>query len=170
MGLIDFLLRRQPDPTKDWPEGPGTLPAVRLKPFALGSLRLDDRVESARFLGRPERCRRFKRVGSYQLNYNSLGLMLSFEDRRLWEVAFAIGDTWLATEGMSRCRPRFEDGGELTDRSTIEEVKGRFGAPWEEEFDEEDNETTLRYAARKESMTFEFDGATGLTSWVVVWD
>jgi hypothetical protein len=170
MGLLDFLLRRQPDPTKDWPDGTGSLPTVRLHPFAIGALRLDAPVDSARFLGQPERVKRYKVASCYRLIYEKLGMTLEFQGHQLTEVAFAIGDTWLATEGMGRCKLRFEDGSELTDRSTIDDVKRRFGAPKEELFDEVESETELRYAEGKESMTFEFDREKKLTSWVVVWD
>jgi hypothetical protein len=169
VGLIDFLLRRQPDPTKDWPEGPGTLPPVRLKPFALGALRLDDHVESARFLGRPEECRRFKLVGSYQLIYNSLGLTLSFEDHRLWEVVFAINDPW-AEKGMAPCRLRLESGGVLSGETTLDEVKQHLGAPQEEEFDQEDGETIVRYSAGKQSTEIEFNEQKRLMCWSATWD
>jgi hypothetical protein len=169
VGLIDFLLRRQPDPTKDWPTGADSLPTVRLSPFGLGSLRMDDPVESARFLGRPEQCRRFKLVGSYQLNYFGLGMALSFEDHRLWEIVFAINDPW-AEKGMSLCRLRLENGAVLSGETTLDEVKQRLGAPQEEEFDEEDGETILRYSAGKQSMEIEFNEQKRLMCWSIVWD
>jgi hypothetical protein len=170
VGLIDFLLRRQPDPTKDWPEGPGTLPPVRLKPFALGSLRLDDHVESARFLGRPDRVRRWKLAGSYQLAYEKQGLTLEFEAHRLCEVGFAINASWLVAERLGPCKVRLEGGGVLSGETTLAEVKKRFGPPVEEDVDEDDGEILLRYKSGQQSMEVEFEDGRRLSYWSVVWD
>jgi hypothetical protein len=169
VGLLDFLFRRQPDPTQYWPAGTGSLPTIQLQPFALGSLRLDDAVESARFLGRPDQCRRFNLAGSYQLNYFGLGMALSFEEHRLWQVVFAINDPW-AEKGMAPCRLRLENGGAFSGETTLDEVKQRLGAPQKEEFDAEDGETIVRYSTAKQSMEIEFNEQKRLMCLSVVWD
>jgi hypothetical protein len=169
MGLLDRLLGRQPDPTLDWPESVGDLPTVSVKPFKLGSLRLGDSVDVARFLGRPDKVRRSKVAGAYALLYVRWGLELEFEDHRLADALFLIGDTWLAEEGTPRCEPRLDDGLRLTAVTTADRVVQRFGEATRRDEDD-DGEVTLSYENGEEFMDFEFDEAGRLASWCIFVD
>jgi hypothetical protein len=156
VGFIDWMLRRQPDPTRNWPENAGELPVVRTEPFSLGGVRLGDVVEAARPLGRPEKVRRSKLAGAFGLIYVRWGVELEFEENRLVDVLFVIGETWLSTIKGSPCRPRLADGTQLSPETTVEQVVARFGEP-NERGTNQHNETVLDYEGDGVIMSFEFD-------------
>jgi hypothetical protein len=164
VSILDWILRRQPDPTRDWPPNAGELPVVRTEPFSLGGLRLGDNVEAARPLGRPERTRRAKIAMA--LVYERWGLQLEFEENRLVEAIFVIGETWQSDIKGSPCRPRLADGLQLSPDTRIDRVIERFGEPARRRTDG-DGETTLSYVRDGVYMGFEFDEMGRLESWNV---
>ena len=170
MSLLDWFLRRQPDPTVGWTASDGQLPRVRFEPFAIGKVRLGDDVEALRFLGRPDVCRRQKTPGFVQLDYTSHGYRFLFEDHKLAEVLFRIGcDTLSSADGGApTCEVRLEDGGRLNDQTTMSELAQRFGRPKSEDRDED--ETTWRYVQPGLFMDFEFNSAGKLAAWEISLD
>jgi hypothetical protein len=164
MGLLDLLLRRQPDPTANWPPCTGDLPAVAVEPFALGPLRFGEHVELARPFGRPEKVRRSKQGGVYWLYYRRWGVELEFEDHKFAEIVFLIGDEcWAGDKGAPRCQPQLDNGLQLTPATTIDDILTRFGPPRERD-DDEDGETVLFYQTGQTHLDFEFN--TGrLAAW-----
>jgi hypothetical protein len=164
VSILDWILGRQPDPTRDWPPNAGELPVVRLDPFSLGGLRLGDGVEAARPLGRPEQVYRSKRAGIFTLIYVRWGVEFTFAEHRLSDVTFVIGETWLSDIKGSPCRPRLADGAQLSPETTVEQVIARFGDP-KERSTNQDGETVLDYERDRVIMSFEFDEGR-----LVAWD
>ncbi len=170
MGFLDFLLRRQPDPTRHWPQERDPLPTVRVAPFELGKLRLGDGIESARFLGRPDKCHRGKLPGCFGLDFTEKGLRLQFEEDRLTEVVFRTGyDTFEgAAEGQPTCVVRLEDGSRLSQSTSVADVERYFGPPTKIEADED--ETRVHYQQGNFCMDFEFNSTGELGSWTAYLD
>ena len=167
---LDFLWYRPADHTRGWSTSDQPLPTIRLKPFGLGGLQFGDPVTNAEFLGRPEKCRRFRAAGNWQLLYARHGLLLEFEAGRFVEAIFHIGPGTYAEpmEGAALCRPRIEGGGELTAATTVDEFVRILGKPQRREVDEDDGEVVLYYENAAACMEAEFNPQGTLGVWTVM--
>lgn len=167
---LDFLWYRPADPTRDWSISDQPLPVIRLNPFSLGGLRFGDPVANAEFLGRPEKCRRFRFASNVQLLYARHGLVLEFEAGRLVEAIFHIGTgTYLGPiQAAALCRPRVEGGGELTATTTIDEFVRIVGEPQRRGREEDDVEVILYYENAAACMEAEFNPQGTLGAWTVM--
>src|SRR4051812_32368402 len=90
MSILDHLFGQPPDPTLAWGEGAPALPEFNLATMSFGSLCFGASLESAAFLGRPERFE-WKRKGYAELLYAARGFQLDFDDGKLSSLAFFIG-------------------------------------------------------------------------------
>lgn len=167
---LDFLWYRPVDPTCDWSLSDQPLPTIRLKPFSIGSFRFGDPVSSAEFLGRPERCRRFRTSENAMLLYGRLGMTIEFELGKFVEVVFHIGSGADSTSlpHATFCRPRIEGSGELTAETTIDEFIRMIGEPQRIDRDEDDGEVVLYYASAAACMEAEFNPRGTLVAWTVM--
>jgi hypothetical protein len=127
-----------------------------------GRLKFGDPLESARVLGRPNRCQ--TNTGFATLEYHQWGLTLEFEANRLVQAAFAIGEGNIGPFG----EPRGTDGLALSGRTTKAEVQQRFGAP--DETQEYSDETILCYTKGPLASEFQFDEDGQLFQWDVYID
>jgi hypothetical protein len=167
---LDFLWYPPANPTSDRSISNQPLPAIRLKPFSLGGLRFGDPVANAEFLGRPEKCRRFRAAGNVQLLYARQGLLLEFEAGRFVEAIFHIGTGTYASpiQGAAQCRPRVEGGGDFTATTTIDEFVQILGKPQRIERDKDDGEVVLYYENAAACMEAEFNPQGTLGTWTVM--
>jgi hypothetical protein len=164
IGIIDRLLGRWRDPTKDWRVEVGASPDFDLSRMAFGSLRLGDPIEAARFLGRPDSFR-WKKDGYCELLYARAGFQLDFQGGHLCYVAFFVGvDTYQPTHPtLSLSQPQIRGGIRLTQRTGREELLRYFGRPVSEDCDSD--ETILYYLRGGVTMEFELDGSGHLKRW-----
>ena len=142
----------------------GASPAFDLSRMALGSLRLGDQMEAARFLGRPDSFR-WTSDAYCELLYARAGFQLDFEGGRLCYVAFFVGgDTHLPTHpSLSLSQPQIRGGMRLTQRTGRKELLRHFGRPVSE--DSDSDETILYYVRGGVTMEFELDGSGHLKRW-----
>lgn len=170
MSLLDLLLFRPADPTAEWARTNHPLPPVRMWPFAIGPLGLGDPLSAAEFLGRPEKCERFRKSSYVRLIYARRGLVLEFSENELVEVLFHIGDGVFSapTKDSVYCRPQLEGGGELSDATTIDEAKRLLGEPHETDVDEDDGEVVLKYVDGDVLQELEFNSQGKVGAWVAM--
>jgi hypothetical protein len=165
MGILDRILGRRPDPTLAW--GPSSLPMpdFDVATMHFDNLRFGDKIESAAFLGRPDRFTWTHKDYGIML-YATRGLQLDFEKGGFAYATFFIGpDEHLPKhEGLAFSTPRLRygtpEGVALTtemDRPRIEQL---FGPP--DSADGDSSETVLFYKKAGATMEFELDGASGL--------
>ncbi len=152
MSWFDRLIGRQPDPTADWPQRPGAVPQARFWPFRLGTLRLGDHVDAARFLGRPEEVRRSKTAGAFGLLYTRFGVELEFEQHRLVELTCHVGDAWRASDDVRARALRLADGTRLHGETTLVELRARLGEPRRLDVDDDEGDTELHYEQGGETL------------------
>jgi hypothetical protein len=155
------------DPTKGWPAAAsGPTPTVSLERQALetfgGRLKFGDPLESARVLGRPDRCQADK--GFATLEYHHWALTLEFEEGKFVQATFAIGDGNIGPSGEARG----PDGLGLSGRTTKDEVRQRFGEP--EKTQSFDDETIVYYSQGPLTSEFQFDEDGRLFAWDVYVD
>ena len=154
------------DPTKDWPVATGPAPRVSLERKALetfgGRLTFGEPLESARALGRPERCKAGE--GYATLEYEKWGLTVEFEQGRFVQATFAIGDSIIGASGEALG----PDGLSLTGRTTKDEVLQRFGQPGK--IQALDEETIFYYTEGPLTSEFQFDEDGLLFGWDVYLD
>jgi hypothetical protein len=167
---LDFLWHRPADPTRDWSISDQPLPTIRLEPFSIGNFQFGDPIVSAEFLGRPERCRRFRTADNAMLLYGRRGMMIEFDEGKFAEVLFHIGDgTYSAPlPGAMFCRPRIEGRGELTNATKVDEFIRIVGEPQRIDSDEDDGEVILYYANPAVCMEAEFNPQGTLGAWTVM--
>jgi hypothetical protein len=167
MGFLSRLFGGGDDPTSAWPAAVGgPAPTVSLERQALetfgGRVKFGDPLESARVLGRPNRCQADK--GFATLEYHQWGLTLEFEENRFVQAAFAIGEHQIGPSG----EPRGPDGLGLSGQTTKAEVQQRFGQP--DETQEYSDETILCYTRGPLASEFQFDEDGRLFAWEVYVD
>jgi hypothetical protein len=167
MTFFSRLFGRADDPTSAWPAAvSGPVPTVSLERQALetfgGRLKFGDPLESARVLGRPNRCQANK--GFATLEYHQWGLTLEFEANRFVQATFAMGEHTIGPSG----EPRGTDGLGLSGRTTKAEVEQRFGPP--DETQEYSDETILVYTQGPLASEFQFDDDGTLFAWEVYID
>lgn len=171
MGFFSNLFRGA-GPTGGWPAPPPAPPQVSLERQALetfgGRVRFGDPLDAAACLGRPDRFTG-RSDGACTLAYFAWGLEVHFEEAKLVEAFFKIGDHY--RESMpetSLAEPRAPDGQTLSNRTTVDEVLARFGAPHRRQ--DLDGETILYYTVGPLVSEFEFDESNQLTAWSVYLD
>jgi hypothetical protein len=179
MGFLSRLFTRAA-PTDTWPLPQGSAPQVSLDRQALETfgarVHFADPLDSARCLGRPDHFT--SHSAGCSLIYLAWGLELRFEDvqlegrpaeRRLMEVFYRIGEHYRESlPEVTLATPRGPDGGELSGRTVIADVLGRFGEPRRRQ--DIEGETILYYAAGPLVSEFEFDEEDRLTAWTVYLD
>src|SRR6185369_17404690 len=114
MNIFDRLLGRRPDPTKDWPLEPPLPAGFDFARRAFGSLGFGDRLEAARFLGRPDSFE-WREPGYCELLYARSGFQIDFEDGRFAFLAFFLGsDAHLPSHPEMRfSQPKLGEGIQL---------------------------------------------------------
>lgn len=115
------------DPTRSWPKVPmTTTPVLDLSRPAFGSLIFGDRLESAEFLGRPNKAVIHPRT--VDLTYP--GFQLEFEDGE-----FVFVNIYLKPypDRTSTTELRLTDGTVITPASTSDEMIARFGDSYDDE-------------------------------------
>lgn len=152
MSLLDWLLRRPPDPTVGWPAAVGVLPAIAFAPFRLGSLQLGERVDAAQFLGKPDKVTRYRHAGFFSLHYATWGMSLHFEDHVLVEVDFGLEPDSARMEGV-----KLTDGSRIDASTTPERLIDRFGEPTLNDVDVEHETQELQFKDSHNILEFEFD-------------
>lgn len=129
MGLFSNLFG-PPDSTRDWPQAvDGVLPEVDLNARTFGSLRFGDGLDSAYFLGKPDRSKPTR--DCHDLYYDRLGFVVSFELNRFVELRFDI-----IPETGSRARPaqpRATGGVIFTPETSRQDLERHYGSPSENE-------------------------------------
>jgi len=167
---LDFLWYRPADPTRGWSISDQPLPVIRLNPFSIGNFRFGDPIASAEFLGRPERCRRFRTFDNAMLLYGRRGMTVEFELGKFVEVVFHTGNgiDSAPLPNTTFCRPRIEGGGELTDATTIDEFIRIMGEPQRIDRDDDDGEVILYYTTAAACMEAEFSPQGTLVAWTVM--
>ena len=133
------------DPTSDWPPPGVSCPRLVVERHALElsgqQIAIGDRVEKARFLGRPDE--RFFSGDSARIGYPNWGLTLEFEEGGLVRVTFDL-DRPPANQPdnpFASTQVKGPDGLALTQETTARDVRERFGEPTSTE--ESDGETLL---------------------------
>jgi hypothetical protein len=167
MGLFSKLFGGIPDPTADWQVVTDPLPVIRLQPFALGELRFGDKLDAARFLGRPDQCDLSKTPGMFTLVYTSRGFELAFDDFRLSEAEFYLGyGTFFSPEpDEAICTLRLANGTVLNDTTTREDIEQLMGKPTKTKVDPEDGDEDWSYHQRDVAMRFKFTPQGTLAVW-----
>lgn len=163
MSFLDRLFGKQPDPTEGWAMTCASLPDFEISEMRFGSLRFGDTVDSAGFLGRPDRVK-WARDGNGELLYISGGFLLEFEAGEFAYLAFFIGpDDLLPDPAVSFSQPRLHGGAAQGMRLTIETNRAAlervFGTA--DMVDTEPDETVLTYTRQGVTMEFELDGPGG---------
>jgi hypothetical protein len=167
MGLFGKLFGRMPDPTADWPVVTGPLPEIRREPFAFGNLRFGDKLDAARFLGRPDLCDLSKTPGLFTLVYASRGFELAFDEFRLSEAEFYLGYGTFSSPDPDEaiCTLRLAGGAVLNDQSTCEDIEQLLGKPKKTKVDPDDGEIDWTYDQRDCAMHFKFTREGRLAVW-----
>lgn len=164
MSILDLILGRRKDPTREWGKTISELPEYDLEQMRFGTLRFGDPINAASSLGRPEQFQ-FIQAEYCELIYASLGFQIDFEEGRLACILFFIGpDEFQPKDPKLRfskprvrgCLSKNVQLSEAVDRSELERM---FGSP--KSVDVDDDETILFYELRGTTMEFEFDGKTG---------
>jgi hypothetical protein len=125
MGLFDWF-----DPTRQWSVVAGPAPDLNSSVMQLESLRFGDRLDSARFLGRPDQvCWRSRVRRDVDLLYARKGLRLKFTKGRLSEVAFLVGPRSSDHPAFAPARPMAPDGTRLTSQVDRGQIVALFGEP-----------------------------------------
>ena len=155
MGLIDRILGRRPDPTKDWPQLSNAPTGFDLSRRTFGSLAFGDGFESARQFGKPDKFE-WIRPGYCTLLYARSGFQIDFEDGRFSYIAFLLGpDMYLpAHPQLAFSEPWLCDRLQLSSATNQLQIKNYFGAPESEDVDSD--ETILFYSHNNMTIEFEF--------------
>ncbi len=165
MGFLSNLFG-PPDPTKDWPPPiEGVLPEVDLSGKSFGALRFGDGLDSAYFLGKPDRSKPTKNC--HDLYYDRQGFVVSFELGRFVELRFDIVPE---TGSQSKsARPRASGGITLSPETSKKDLEGFFGQP--EETNNYGTYEIVQYLHGPLVSDFEYELATGkLTCWTLYLD
>lgn len=164
MSFIDSLLGSHGDPTADWKAPCLPIPDFDMEEMRFGELGFGDSIETAAFLGRPDRFNR--RVRNHcELLYASGGFQIDFDEGGLSYLAFFIGpDGFLPKHGALRfSNPRLQglspgvarlSSGD--DRASVERLFGKADSA-----DVDEDETICFLLRRGIQMEFEFDGKSG---------
>lgn len=152
------LLTGNANPTRSWPPSDEPLPVIRFKPFQLGRVGLGEELESIRFLGRADKYLGKSKSGNFTLTHLSRGLELRFEYHRLvWLTFHLAGDTDWSLDGATPAVIRVDDGTQLDQATTPDDVKRRFGEP--DEVDEHADQVSYIYRDGKEYLEFTYNEA-----------
>lgn len=147
MGLFSMS-----DPTREWSEVSGPAPDVN-SVMQFDKLRFGDPIDSARFLGRPDRFESHNRK-ECTLFWGAKGLGLRFFEGKLDEVTFLIG----------AARPTAPDGTILTRDMDRDRIAALFGEPDPDGSDE----TTLQiFHGHGVASDFRLDDRGRLQEWVL---
>ena len=162
MGLFSKLFG-PPDPTREWPAAvEGVFPEVDLNARTFGSFRFGDGLDSAYFLGKPDRSKPTK--DCHDLYYDRQGFVVSFELNRFVELRFDI-----IPEAGSRLRaaqPRATAGVIFTPETSKQDLERLFGAP--DETNSYGTYEIIQYVHGPLISEFEYDLKTGkLSGWTI---
>jgi hypothetical protein len=170
MRIINWLLRRRPDPTVGWPEFRAPAPAFNLARRCFGPLRFGDELATAVLLGRPDVfC--WQGPEACELIYARGGFELDFERERFAYLAFFIGpDPYLPLHPDLRfAEPRLLGWNEssvcLSRETDGAQLRNQLGPPDGEDIDED--ETILNYTRAGVVMEFELNREGRLKRWNV---
>jgi hypothetical protein len=169
-GILDLIPPEPPsDLLRDWPQTHAPMPRFDLESGALGSLRLGDALESAEFLGQPDRQEQTGAPRWFYLDYVGRGFKLVFETGQFVELncSIALPSDVQPEPGQGFSRPKLSGGIELTPQTSIEQVQRYFGRPESEETYRRGK--VLTYRQSRFTMEFEFALATEkLLDWSVM--
>jgi hypothetical protein len=160
MRILDWLLRRRPDPTAGWPDFRPAALEFDLGHKRFGPLRFGDEVAAAAPLGRPDLCSWSGREDC-ELTYARGGFELAFEGGRFVYLAFFIGpDKFLPRHpGLRFAEPRLLGWGPagvcLSRQTDARQLRGQFGPP----DGQDEDETILSYTRAGVAIEFELDRA-----------
>jgi len=176
MGLFDKIFGTRAsanahDPTVAWAPGEGPSPQVSLEGQSVGTpfarLPFGGDVSGAQFLGRADDFRGNEH--HFTLTYYKWGLELSFEARKLAEVAFRIGAEAIKRDSVdTAATPTGPDGQQLSDATTEADLLARFGEPQSRQ--DFDDESILYYTVGPLVSEFQVDGGKRLLAWTVYLD
>ncbi len=157
------------DPTQDWPPATGPSPQMSVERRALesfgGRLTLGDRLDAARFLGRPDT---FEAPGAWTiLHYERWGLILEFEEQQLFSVELQIREAASGPSGqIDAVEPRGPDDIRLTATTTKAQLIERFGLP--ERDDEHPDGAQLLYPRQPMVLSYVLSRDGRLVGWKVL--
>jgi hypothetical protein len=163
MSFVDRLFGQSPDPTLAWGEGAPAIPEFNLGTMSFGSLCFGASMESAAFLGRPDRFA-WKRKAYGELLYAARGFQLDFDDDKLSCLAFLIGPDEFQPkhEALAFAQPRLRgchpepNLRAPVDAPTLERLLG------EPDFTQTEVEgTIITYSRSGITMEFELDATSG---------
>ena len=170
MAIFERAAGARVDPSRDWGDFKLPIPDFDLGAMCFGGLALGAPLESAAFLGRPDRLR-WTEMDYFEMLYAAGGFQVDVEGGRLAYLAFFIGpDEFLPKhKPLAFSRPRLvgagEGGAELVlspevGREQLEELLGPPGS-----VDADDDETVLYYRRGGVAMEFELAPDGKLKRW-----
>jgi len=168
MRILDWILRRRPDLTADWPDFQPPAPHFDLARESFGPLRFGDELAIAALLGRPDICS-WPGRNDCELIYARGGFELDFEAGRFIYLAYFIGpDVYLPHHPELRfAEPQllgWNAGAVCLSRNTDrEQLHSQLGPPEQEDVDED--ETILSYTRSGVGMEFELNLEGHLKRW-----
>lgn len=150
MGMLDWL-----DPTRQWPVVAGPAPDLDGSALQFDAMRFGAPLESARFLGRPDKLQWRSRIQKdFDLVYAQKGLRLRFVQGVLREVAFLVG----------QAQPLAPNGARLTPEVDRSQIVALFGEP---DPDGSDEICLQVFHGQGVISDFYLDDAGHLTEWVL---
>ncbi len=160
MAIFERAPGARVDPSRDWEEFKLPLPDFDVGKMRFGALALGAPLESAAFLGRPDRLR-WTEMDYFEMLYAAGGFQADVEGGRIAYLAFFIGpDEFLpAHRPLAFSRPRLVGAGEggaevvLSPDVGRERLEALLGPP--ASVDTDDDETVVYYS--REGVTMEFE-------------
>lgn len=156
MSLLDLLLGRWPDPTKNWQKKEAQAPEIDLDQCTIEPLSFGCAIEAAQCFGKPDRFTSDSKE-LCQLLYARAGFLVDFGRDGLEYIAFLIG--------KDRCIPNhpalafsnatIRGHAPLSAETTVADIEKLMGDPTTEDSNSE--ETVLMYHRNNITIEFEFN-------------
>ncbi|EKD81463.1 MAG: hypothetical protein ACD_39C01795G0002 [uncultured bacterium] len=157
MGILDFLLGRQEDLTKDWPVRDFVMPDFDLASMTFGPLHFGCELACAQFFGRPDLFT-WKGKDYCKLLFARAGFQIDFEDGHLCYIAFFIGpDEFLPEhQALVFSQPNLAQGRRFNRQTSTADLKKFLGEVESEDIDSDEIIITFL----RSGITLEFELTT----------
>lgn len=153
------------DPTREWPVVPGPAPELNRVLMQFDALRFGNAVESARFLGRPDRFHWKNPIRKdCELLYASKGMLLIFSEGRLDQVRFLLGPATCDHPAFVPAQPSAPDGTRLGQQTGKDEIVALFGEP---DPDGSEDDCLQIFHGNGVASDFELDEEGHLVEWAI---